>query len=188
MGAGVTRKARADSERNRRRIVEVARRGFAAEGIGLPMREIARRAGVGAATLYRHFPARPDLLDAVLAEQVAACREDVRTALADPDPWRALSAIVRRFGERQLRDRGLNDVLLGSHPEAEAFAEERREHTRALDALVRRARATGAVRPDLAPEDVRVGLMAIASLRGLPPDRAPVAIRRLTELLLAGMR
>ncbi|MFC6083015.1 TetR/AcrR family transcriptional regulator [Sphaerisporangium aureirubrum] len=183
----MTRKPRTDAEHNRRHIVAVARAAFAADGLDLPMREIARRAGLGVATVYRHFPSRPDLIGAVLAEQVAHCVAEMRAALDDPDPWRALCATVRGFSERQLRDRGLNEVLLGSHAAALKFTEERRAQERGLELLVERARSAGAVRPDMSVEDVRVGLLAIASFRALPPGRADAAVRRLANLLLAGL-
>ncbi|MGI5156042.1 helix-turn-helix domain-containing protein [Microbispora sp. CA-102843] len=70
----MTRKPRTDAEHNRRRIVAVARAAFAADGLDLPVHEIARRAGLGVATVYRHFPSRQDLVSAVLAEQVTVCR------------------------------------------------------------------------------------------------------------------
>ncbi|MFS8204088.1 TetR/AcrR family transcriptional regulator [Streptomyces sp. CWNU-52B] len=182
-----TRKPRTDAERNRQHILAVARAGFAADGLELPMREIARRAGLGVATVYRHFPARPDLVDAVLTEQVGVCGTRMRSALADPDSWRALRGVVQWFSERQLRDRGLTEALLGSHAAGRAFAAQRRAHATALDRLVERARGAGAVRPDVSVEDVRVGLWAIASFRALPVERASTAIPRLANLLLAGL-
>jgi AcrR family transcriptional regulator len=183
----LTRNRRADAEHNRGRIMEVARVAFAAEGLELPVREIARRAGMGVATLYRHFPSRQELIGAVLAEQVARCETEVRAALADPDSRRALRGIIVRFGERQVRDRGLNEALLGSHAAGAAFAEQRREHAEAFARLVERAREDGAVREQVSVEDARVALMAIASFRVLPAERAAAAIGRLTELLLAGV-
>lgn len=183
----MTRKRRTDVEHNHGRIVEVARAAFAADGLDLPTREIARRAGMGIATVYRHFPARQDLLDAVLTEQVTRCEEEMRAALADPDSLRALRGIILRFGERQVLDRGLNEALLGSHAAAAAFAPQRRAHAEAFALLVRRARADGAVREQVSVEDARIALMAIASFRALPPERASVAIRRLTDLLLTGV-
>jgi AcrR family transcriptional regulator len=183
----LTRKARTDAEQNRRHILTVARAAFAADGLELPIREIARRAGLGVATLYRHFPARPELIASVLADQVAACEAELQAALADPDPWRALCAVVRRFGERQVEDRGLNEALVGSHAAGAAFAEQRRSHAAGLEVIVERARASGRLRPGVSVQDVRVGLRAIASFRSLPPESATLAVRRLTDLLLAGM-
>lgn len=183
----MTRKSRADAARNRQHIVAVARAAFADEGLDLPMREIARRACVGVATLYRHFPARADLITAALSEHVAACRADMRAALDDPDAWRALSGTIRRFAERQVRERGLNQALFGAHAATAAFAEDRRAQAAGLAQLVERARDAGAVRGDVTVEDVRVGLAAIASFRAHQPELAAASTRRLVSLLLAGL-
>jgi len=180
----VTRKPRRDAELNRRRIVATARAAFAADGLDLPMREIARRAGLGIATVHRHFPARSDLVAAALAEHVAQCRADMRAALAEPDPWRALSGAVRGFAEHRVQDRGLNEALFGAHPAAAAFADDRWAQARALEELVARARRTGAVRPDVTVEDVRVCLAAIASYRSA---HSATGLRRLVDLLLTGL-
>ena len=183
----MTRISRADAVRNRQHIVTVARAAFADQGLELPVREIAQRAGLGAATVYRHFPTRADLVAAVLAEHVAACRADMRAALADPDAWRALSGTIRRFAEHQVKDRKLNEALFGSRPVAAAFAEDRRAHANALDELVERARGAGAIRAEVTAADVRAGLTALASLRTLRPERAASSALRLVNLLLAGM-
>lgn len=153
----------------------------------MPVREIAERAGLGAATVYRHFPTRADLVAAALAEHVAECRAEMRAALADPDAWRALSGTIRRFAVHQVRDRRLNEALFGSHAMTAAFAEDYGAHVKALDQLVERAREAGAIRAGLTPGDVRAGLTAIASLRVLRPDTAVRSASRLVNLLLAGM-
>ncbi|MER7231620.1 helix-turn-helix domain-containing protein [Streptomyces olivaceus] len=180
----VTRKTRVDAESNRRRIVAVARAAFADEGLDLPMREIARRAGLGIATVHRHFPARTDLVRAALAELVAECRQDMRASLDEPDPWRALSGAVHSFAEHRLQDRGLNEALFGSHPAAAAFAGDRRAQARAMEQLVDRAREAGAVRADVTVADVRVCLGAIASFRLAHPA---ADLQRLVGLLLTGL-
>ncbi|MEU9451135.1 helix-turn-helix domain-containing protein [Streptomyces sp. NPDC048277] len=167
--------------------MEVARTAFAADGLDLPVREIARRAGMGVATVYRHFPSREDLIAAVLAEQVARCEEEMRAALADPDSRRALRDTILRFAERQVRDRGLNEALLGSHAAGAAFTEQRRAHAEAFAELVERARRDGAIRREVSVEDTRIALRAISSFRILPAERASFAIPRLTDLLLNGV-
>jgi AcrR family transcriptional regulator len=182
-----TRKPRTDAEDNRRHIMAAARAAFAADGMDLPVREVARRAGMGIATVYRHFRSRDDLLRAVLTEQVRQCGEEMTAALADPDSRRALRHTLLRFGERQVHDRGLNEVLLGSHAAGTAFAAQRREHADAFAELVRRARQDGALRAGVTVEDARVALMAITSFRALPAEQAAAAIRRLTDLLLTAV-
>ncbi|MFI9639220.1 TetR/AcrR family transcriptional regulator [Micromonospora sp. NPDC051925] len=181
-------KQRADARSNRERVVAAAREAFATAGLEVPMREVARRAGIGVATLYRHFPTRAELVTTVLVERVEACGVQMRHALDDPDPWRALSGMVLAFADRQIHDQALNEALLGSGGAGSAFQEERREHTRALNVLVARARAAGRLRDGVDADDVRAGLLAVAALGRLPPAaRAPV-INRLADLLLAGIR
>ncbi|MEU1303946.1 TetR/AcrR family transcriptional regulator [Streptomyces shenzhenensis] len=163
-----------------------ARAAFATHGLDLPVREIARRAGIGVATVYRHFPSREDLIAAVLAEQVTRCEEEMRAALADLDSRRALRGTILRFAERQVRDRVLNEALLGSHAAGAAFTEQRRAHVRGFARLVERARHDGAVRQGVSTEDARVALRAISSFRAHPAERAST-IPRLTDLLLSGV-
>lgn len=182
----LTRKPRSDARRNRQHIVETARHAFAAEGLDLPIREIARRAGVGVATVYRHFPSRDDLVAVVLADQVADCEAEIRAALADPDSRRALRSTVLRFAERQVHDRGLNEALLGSAANGGTFSEQRRAHAAVFAQLVRRARDDGALRPGISTDDARLALRAISSLR-VPAGRASAAVPRLTELLLGAI-
>ncbi|WP_410635553.1 TetR/AcrR family transcriptional regulator [Amycolatopsis sp. cmx-4-83] len=172
----LTHKRRADAEHNRRHLVSVAHTAFARDGVDLPVREIARRAGLAPATVHRHFPSRDDLLAAVLDGQVRRCERQLRAALADPDSRRALTRTFHRFGEWQVAERGLVGALGGA-----AFAERRRDHAEAFARLVERAGAEGVLRPRVSVDDVRVALMAITSARALP------AARRLTEVLLAGL-
>ncbi|MEH1163892.1 TetR/AcrR family transcriptional regulator [Micromonospora sp. CPCC 205539] len=181
-------KQRADARSNRERVVAAARETFAAAGLEVPMREVARRAGVGVATLYRHFPTRTELVTTVLAERVEACGVQMRRALDDPDPWRALSTTVLEFADRQIHDQALNEALLGSGDLSAAFQQERREHTQALNVLVARARAAGTVRDGVDADDVRAGLLAIAALRRLPPTARGQVIGKLADLILAGIR
>ncbi|MFG1843016.1 TetR/AcrR family transcriptional regulator [Micromonospora sp. NPDC049175] len=181
-------KPRADARSNRERVVVAARETFAEAGLEAPMREVARRAGVGVATLYRHFPTRAELVTTVLTDRVQACGVQMRHALDDPDPWRALSGTIVEFADRQVHDQALNEALLGSGELSAAFRDERREHSRALDVLVDRARAAGVLRDGVDVDDVRAALLAIASLRRLPPTAAARVVGRVTGLVLAGIR
>ncbi len=134
----LTRKRRADAEDNRRHLVAVAHTAFARHGPDLPVREIARRAGLAPATVHRHFPSRDDLLAAVLAGQVERCEGQLRAALADPDSRRALTRTFHRFGEWRVEEPGLMGVLEG--PE---FADRRRAPAEAVARRGRRGRAGG---------------------------------------------
>src|SRR4051794_20787548 len=85
---------RADAQDNRDRVLEAARALFSERGLDVPMREIARRAGVGPATLYRRFPTKQSLIDEAFTDEMRTCRDIVRAGCADTDPWRGLCSIV----------------------------------------------------------------------------------------------
>ncbi|MEU4409084.1 hypothetical protein AB0F88_31610 [Streptosporangium sp. NPDC023963] len=106
---------------------------------------------------------------------------------AEPDAWTALSGVIRRFAEHQIRAPGLNEALLGSHAAGDAFRDDRQAHAAALDQLVARAHRQRVLRRGTSVADVRVALMAISSLRPTQATRRPDAIRTLLNLLLAGL-
>jgi AcrR family transcriptional regulator len=179
---------RADAARNRVALVEAARALFAEQGLDAPLDEIARRAGVGNATLYRRFPTRADLVEAVFAERMAEHLAAVEAGLADTDPWQGFASYVEAVGAMQARDRGIADLVtmgVSGAPEIEDL------RTRAFDGLVRlvdRARAAGGLRRDFTTEDVVVLMMANAGLLERAGDISEAASRRLVHLLLDGFR
>src|SRR6185437_11714807 len=102
---------RSDAQRNRDRILAAARVIFAEHGLDAPMNEIARKAGVGIATLFRRFPTRDDLVAAVFADRMTAYAAAIDVALQDPDPWHGFCEYVRTICAMQASDRGFTDVL-----------------------------------------------------------------------------
>jgi AcrR family transcriptional regulator len=183
-------KTRSDAHRNRTRILAEARTAFAFDGLDVTMREVARRCGLGVATLYRHFPTREDLVVAAFAEQVRDCVATVAAAAEDADVWRGITTVVDEVVTRAALDRGFTAALLGSGTTAKVFAVERRQNMQAVDRLIDRAHRVGAVRPDLTIEDFRLVLAATAMprLAALGPERALIQVRRLAALLLQGIR
>jgi hypothetical protein len=111
----------------------------------------------------------------------------LQCALDDPDPGRALRTTIERFAQRQVRERGLNEALLGPDGSRGPFATSRRAHARAFEQPVNRARAAGHIRSELTVDDVRAGLIAITSIGVLPPTSANTIIKRLVKLILTGM-
>jgi AcrR family transcriptional regulator len=93
---GEKRAQRADARRNRQRVLDAAARCFAEDGSEAAVAEIARRAGVGTGTLFRHFPTKHDLLVAVMEERFASARATLEAALAEPDPWAAFALLIRQ--------------------------------------------------------------------------------------------
>ena len=177
------RDLRADAERNRDRVIHAAREVFAEQGLDASTNEIARRAGVGVATLFRRFPTRDDLIAAAFAEKMNAYAKAIHDALADPDPWHGFCAYIERVCQMQADDRGFADVLTLTFPTANTFEEERTRTALALTELLERAKATGRLRDDFAHQDVPLILMANAGVVTATRDAAPDAWRRFVGYL-----
>jgi AcrR family transcriptional regulator len=179
-----TRGLRVDAERNREKVVDAARAVFAEQGLNASTNEIARRAGVGVATLFRRFPTRDALIAAAFAEKMTAYTEAIDQALADPDPWHAFCAYIEQICQMQANDRGFADVLTMTFPSAKALEEDRNRSAQAVTELLHRAKATGKLRPDFVHQDVPLILMANAGVITATRDAAPEAWRRLLGYLL----
>ncbi|MDA2804078.1 TetR/AcrR family transcriptional regulator [Nocardiopsis suaedae] len=175
---------RSDARDNRERILAAARTLFAAEGLDVPMRAVARRAGVSPATLYRRFPTKQDLAAEAFAEQARLCRAHLDQARADPDAWHGFRLLIERIFEMHARDRGFTDAFLATYPDSVDFAAERTHALKAVAELARRAKAVGRLRRDFAVEDLFLVLMA---LRGVDAPSAPAraaAARRFAALVV----
>ena len=181
------RHLRRDAARNRERIVEAAREVFGEQGLQAPIEEVARRAGVGVATLYRRFPTRPELIACAFASKMQDYADAVEAALARPEPWEGFSGLVERLCEMQADDHGFTDVLTMTFPMAPEFEEIRdRVYLRFL-ALTTRAKKAGRLRLDFTPEDLPLILMANAGVITAAGDAAPDAWRRVVRLLLQAL-
>lgn len=181
----VPRPLRADALANRGRIVGTAREVFAAEGTGVSMAEIARRAGVGLATAFRHFATQEDLLTEVVADRVTACVATATAALEDPDAWRGFRTAVHRLCQLQCGERGLAPALVSSFLEADRFRPERAAFEAAFSTLIQRARRTGELSPGFGYADLVLLLKANAGVITLTaPDLVHAASRRLAAAVL----
>jgi AcrR family transcriptional regulator len=179
---------RSDARDNRERLLEAARAVFAAEGLSAPMREIARHAGVGPATLYRHFPAKEQLFAEAFEEQLRACYVIVEDGLDDPDPWHGLRTVIERLGELYARDRGITAALLSAFPGALDFTADRERALKSLAELVRRAKDAGRIRPETTPDDVVLVLLAAGGIQAASPAARVAAARRITTIAINGLR
>jgi AcrR family transcriptional regulator len=180
---------RRDAQRNRDAIVAAARQVFCDHGLEAPLEEIARRAGVGIATLYRRFPSRVELLDAVLADNLQAHIAVAEQALATDDPWDGFAFYLEQSCRLQAEDRGLNDVMGMRFPRATAVEAAKTRLFELVGQVVDRAQQSGQLRADLTPEDL--AFLNWANTRILPAVRAagaPEAWRRHLGLLLDGFR
>ncbi|MBP2473097.1 AcrR family transcriptional regulator [Crossiella equi] len=172
------RPLRADAARNRARVLQVAYETFAAEGMAVPVDEIARRAGVGAGTVYRHFPTKDDLIRAVVDDRFARLAEHGERLLAEAGPWPALAAFIGEVARAGASDLALKEAVAA--PDLDTGCAPFRD---VLDRLV--ARAAPELRPGITGEDVfalLVGGHAMVRYRGAEHTE------RLLGLLLDGLR
>jgi AcrR family transcriptional regulator len=178
------RPLRADAAQNRERIVEAARALFAERGIDVTREEIARRAGVGMATLHRRFPTRADLVAGAFEEKMWLFATGARKALKDPDPWHGFCRYISSLCAMQTSDRGFSDVLTMTFPSVTRFEAARVQAYEDVLELTRRAQAAGTLRQDFVAEDLVILLMASAGVVAATGTTAPRSAPRLVGYLL----
>jgi len=175
---------RADARRNYEKLLAAARQAFAETGPDASLEEIARRAGVGIGTLYRHFPTRQTLLEAVYVDEVEALGRSA-AELADLPPWEALTAWLRRYVSFAATKRALAEELSASiGSETTVFQLCRDSIFEAGEPLLERAQDAGVVRRDLSLIDVIRMVFGIAAIPGADPGQ----IERILDVALDGLR
>ena len=179
---------RADASRNHERILSAARAVFVEDGAEASLDQVARRAGVGNATLYRHFGDREDLIRQVATHVIAQVADDAESALAgESDPFQALRRCLQAAAAQGIG--AVLQVVRGRFVKDEAFFAVRDRGLAAFEEIMRRARESGQLRPDVTFDDVW-GMLAQLT-RPLPgSDRTSFDVRagRYVELFLAGLR
>jgi len=182
------RPLRRDAERNRQLILEAARQLFTERGLGVGLDEIARHAGLGVGTVYRRFPDKDQLIDALFEERIDAIREIAERALALEDPWEGLVTLLTESIALQVGDRGLKELLVRSDSGLERVCVARDRITPLAEAVMARAAGAGVLRPEIAAQDVPFLHMMIGAVVDAAREEDPELWRRYLALLLAGMR
>jgi AcrR family transcriptional regulator len=183
------RDLRADAQRNRELIIAAAVEVFAERGLEASTAEIAQRAGVGEATLFRRFPAKDDLIIAIVESQMGAAAAMARECLDDEDAGRGLERFVTWMVERSVADRGVMDAAKNQCMRRAELESMRRELISAMTALVKRAQAAGAVREDLTGQDLGILAHSVATTAGLPfPGVRQDIWKRYLGVMLDGLR
>jgi AcrR family transcriptional regulator len=182
------RPLRRDAERNRQRILDAARVVFAERGLSGSHDDIAREAGVGVGTVYRRFPHKEQLIDALFDERIEEIADVARAAAHHPDPWEALVGFLTRTQELQSQDRGLKEIVLGG-----ARGTERAVAARSLIAplaaqVLQRAKDAGVVRSDIELTDIPLIQLAIGTIAESSRDDAPDVWRRMMTIVVDGLR
>jgi AcrR family transcriptional regulator len=181
---GGVRPMRADARRNRERLVSAAREVFAEQGSGASMEAIAKQAGVGVGTLYRHFPNRFDIVEAVYQDDVEELVHAAERATEELEPWEAVEAFFEAF----LRYAKTKQALLSELQQAFEKNPELRSRMReridaAFDLVVERAKEAGVVREDVSGHDLTQLVSPICTNASIPDDQ----MRRLIKMILDGM-
>ncbi|MFI0895745.1 TetR/AcrR family transcriptional regulator [Streptomyces sp. NPDC020983] len=185
--AADVRAPRADAVRNRDQLLAVATRVFMSAGAEPSMRAIAREAGVGVATLYRHFPTRESLVDAVYQDQVVRLTAGARELLGRFPPATAMRRWMDLFGQWVATKNGMLGTLLAMIESGEiAHGRTRAELLTAVTAILDAGRAAGDLRSDVTAEDIAASLIGIFTVAPWPGREAQA--ERLLNLLMDGLR
>jgi AcrR family transcriptional regulator len=177
---------RADAERNRTALLAAAREIFGEQGLDASLDEIARRARVGNATLYRRFPTRRDLIAEVFAGQMTEYVQLADVAMHEPDAWTGFVGYLTRVCEMQATDRGLSELLVStSFDEDERLGELRANAQHGAERVIRRAQQGGVLRDDFTRGDVRLIMLANAGVAARSTGSG--AWRRQLTLYLEGL-
>ncbi len=180
----MSRPLRADARRNRARLLEVADQVFTEQGVGASTEEVARAAGVGIGTVFRHFPTKEALLAAVLAGRLERLAAGAEALAGDPDPGAALDQLVRLVVGHARAKNAYADALGG---DISGVKEDVRGRLRdAVAALLERAQAAGAVRAELRPADLMA--LLVGASRAVENTADAAARERVLSVVLAGLR
>jgi AcrR family transcriptional regulator len=186
--AGEQTGTRSHARRNHEALVAAARDVFAEQGVDAPLEAVARRAGVGIGTLYRHFSSREALVEAIFARRIGDLVAVAEAAADEPDGWTAFVGLLERTIELQAGDRVLKEVLLRHPPQPGRLAAAHEEMRRGFERVLERARAEGTLRADFAFSDLALLLWSFTPVIDATAEVAPDAWRRHLHLLLDGLR
>ena len=180
---------RRDAERNRQLILDAARELFAERGLGVTLNDVAHYAGLGVGTVYRRFPDKAQLIDALFEQRLEEIIHMLKESLNDPDSWHGLTVFLERVLDKQAKDRGLKEVLMGLAPGSSDRITKSRSTLHPLAAeLVERAVQSGAVRPDSEPQDFGILQLMVGAVIDAGRDVAPDLWRRYLVIMLQGLR
>jgi AcrR family transcriptional regulator len=178
------RPLRADARRNRERIVEAARIVFATHGADAQIDDIARAAGVGVGTVYRHFPHKEALLGELLVERFRRMADTAERALQVEDPWEAFAGMLRANAEFCAKEIGVQQALARG-PDAWEYAAPEIDRLRDTAAkLIARAQAAGVMRQDFVVDDIPMLMSGLTATMAVPG----YDWRRHLEIIVAGIR
>jgi AcrR family transcriptional regulator len=187
-GSSPPARLRRDAERNRQRILAAAADVFTERGLDATLDDVARHAGVGVGTVYRRFPDKASLADALFDERIDELAGLAERSQAEPDAWAALVSFLENSAEMLATDRGLRQILLFAAQGHDRAACARDRMRPAVECMLKRAQADGQVRPDLAATDIPIIELMLAGVGEYARQVRPTVWRRYLALLLDGLR
>jgi AcrR family transcriptional regulator len=180
------RALRADARRNRAKVLDAARVEFSRQGLEAQMDDIARRAGVGVGTVYRHFPNKEDLLQALADDRFEGLADAARAGLSAEDAWDGFVEFMTYSARTMAEDRALAEAM-GQHPGLCAAAAERSRLHELTPQLVARAQADGRLRSDVVPDDIPALVCGIGRAVDAESGEPTMPWDRYLEIILAGL-
>lgn len=180
--------SRRDARRNATLLIAAARDLFAEHGVDVRFDEIARRAGLGTATLYRHFPTRASLVEAIFAERVDEFLSLAESSLAVPDAWDGFVSFLEAIFELKGNDQVLKEIFVRYPPGEGRLSEARRQVRQVFERVIQRAQSQGVLRPDFDVADLAILLWSFGPVIDATAQTAPTAWRRHLHWLLDGLR
>jgi AcrR family transcriptional regulator len=187
-GDGAPRPMRADAVKNRRRILEAAEATFSTEGVSVPIDTVAERAGVGVGTVYRHFPTKEALFEAIVVTRLEELLEMTRARADADDPGEALFSFLREFAQQASVKQDLSDAMSAAGIDIKsACSVKLDEMMRGIDLLLTRAKSSGAVRLEVSNEEV-MGLIVGACKAARYSELDEAICQRMVEIVCDGIR
>jgi AcrR family transcriptional regulator len=181
------RPLRADARRNRERVLAAARAVFSEHGREAQMDDVARRAGVGVGTLYRHFPTKQALLGALIVDAFDRIAAEARRALDAEDPWEGLTRVLWCAAENLAGDRAFSEAMASDLEVPPGATAGQVSLTESVAELMRRAKLSGSLRPDAQIDDIPM-LMCGVGMGTIKAHRVPQAWRRHLAIVIDGLR
>jgi AcrR family transcriptional regulator len=182
------RPLRKDAERNRQRILDAARELFAQRGLGVTLNDIAHHAGVGVGTVYRRFPDKDELIEALFEQRLEELVSQLQAALEDPDPWHGLVGALEYGLALQAGDRGFKELVFASGDGLTRTAQMRARLLPLARQLVARARDSGQLRADAEAPDIPLIQLMLGTVVDVAGDHHPELWRRYLQIFLQGLR
>jgi AcrR family transcriptional regulator len=179
---------RADALKNRERILDAAETTFASLGLSVPIDVVAERAGVGVGTLYRHFPTKEALFEAIVKTRLEQLVEETRVRTDASDPGDALFSFLRRFGDEASSKHDLFDAMNAAGLDIKSRCAEMVDELKVgIDTLISRAKAVGAIRPDITTDEA-MGLIVGTCMAARQAGLDDASSKRMVDIVCDGMR